>query len=99
MTTMEMNNQPTPTRVKPDNYLAFAIVSTILFFVPTGIIAIIKASKVDSLWIEGKYDEAEAMSAQARKFSRISLFVFIGIIALYVTIYFFVFLILIASGL
>ena len=51
------------------------------------------------MWIEGKYDEAEAMSAQARKFSRISLFVFLGIIALYVTIYFFVFLILIASGL
>ena len=97
---MEMNNiNNSQAPAKPANYLAFAIVSTILFFVPTGIVAIVKASQVDSLWAEGKYEEAWAMSAQARKFSRISLFVFLGIIALYVTIYFFVFLILIASGL
>ena len=97
---MEMNNiNNSQAPAKPANYLAFAIVSTILFFVPTGIVAIVKASQVDSLWAEGKYEEAWAMSAQARKFSRISLFVFLGIIALYVTIYFFVFLMFIASGL
>ena len=92
-----INNSQAP--AKPANYLAFAIVSTILFFVPTGIVAIVKASQVDSLWAEGKYEEAWAMSAQARKFSRISLFVFLGIIALYVTIDFFVFLMFVASGL
>lgn len=97
---MEMNNiNNSQAPAKPANYLAFAIVSTILFFVPTGIVAIVKASQVDSLWAEGKYEEAWAMSAQARKFSRISLFVFLGIIALYVTIDFFVFLMFVASGL
>ena len=38
------------TPVRPDNYLAFAIVSAILFFPPTGIVAIVKAAQVDSLY-------------------------------------------------
>lgn len=74
----------TPERPRPDNYLAFAIVMTILFFVPTGIVAIVKAAQVDSLYNQGRYEEAEAMSLAARKFSRISLWVGIGIIAFYI---------------
>lgn len=75
----------TPTR--PDNYLAFAIVSAIIFFPPTGIVAIVKAAQVDSLYDRGRYEEAEAMSLSARKFARISLFVGIGIIAFYILLY------------
>ena len=78
----------TPERPRPDNYLAFAIVMTILFFPPTGIVAIVKAAQVDSLYDQGRYDEAEAMSLAARKFSRISLWVGIGIIAFYIFLYF-----------
>jgi hypothetical protein len=78
----------TPERPRPDNYLAFAIVMTVLFFPPTGIVAIVKAAQVDSLYNQGRYDEAEAMSLAARKFSRISLWVGIGIIAFYIFLYF-----------
>ncbi len=87
----------TSERPRPDNYLAFAIVMTILFFVPTGIVAIVKAAQVDSLYNQGRYEEAEAMSLAARKFSRISLWVGIGIIALYVLLYFLYTIVLLAS--
>lgn len=79
------------TPVKPDNYLAFAIVSAILFFPPTGIVAIVKAAQVDSLYNQGKYEEAEAMSLAARKLARISMFVFIGIIIFYILFYVMIF--------
>jgi uncharacterized membrane protein YhaH (DUF805 family) len=82
---------------RPDNYLAFAIVMTILFFPPTGIVAIVKAAQVDSLYNQGRYEEAEAMSLAARKFSRISLWVGIGIIALYALLYFLYTIVLLAS--
>lgn len=85
---MEMNNINNPqTPAKPDNYLAFAIVSTILFFAPTGIVAIVKASQVDSLWAAGKYEEALAMSASAKKFSKISLFIGLGILGFFTLFY------------
>lgn len=85
---MEMNNFNNPqTPAKPDNYLAFAIVSTVLFFAPTGIVAIVKASQVDSLWSEGKYEEALAMSASAKKFSKISLFIGLGILGFFTLFY------------
>ncbi len=80
---MEYNQSP----ARPDNYLAFAIVSAILFFLPTGIVAIVKASQVDSLYNRGMYEEAEEMSRSARKFARISMFVGIGIIAFYILFY------------
>lgn len=89
---MEMNNiNNSQAPAKPANYLAFAIVSTILFFVPTGIVAIIKASQVDSLWAEGRYEEAWAMSASAKKFSMISLYIGLGIFALFILFYVFYF--------
>ena len=87
----------TPERPRPDNYLAFAIVMTVLFFPPTGIVAIVKAAQVDSLYNQGRYEEAEAMSLAARKFSRISLWVGIGIIALYALLYFLYTIVLLAS--
>lgn len=45
-----------PTR--PDSYLALAIISTILCCLPTGIVSIIYATKVNSLYEDGNYDEA-----------------------------------------
>ena len=43
---------------KPDNYLVFAILSTILCCLPLGIVSIVYAVKVDRLWDEQQYDEA-----------------------------------------
>ena len=38
---------------KPDNYLVWAILSTVFCCLPLGIVAIVKASKVDALWAQG----------------------------------------------
>lgn len=50
---------------KPDSNLVWAILSTILCCIPTGVYAIICASKVDGLWNQGFFDEAKRMSRQA----------------------------------
>lgn len=43
---------------KPDNYLVWAILSTIFCCLPLGIVSIVYASKVDRLWDEKDYDNA-----------------------------------------
>lgn len=44
--------------VKPDNFLFWAILSTILCCLPLGIVAMFYANKVDALWNAGQYAEA-----------------------------------------
>lgn len=46
-------------RRKPDNCLVWAILTTVLCCLPFGIVSIVYASKVDSEWALGHYDEAE----------------------------------------
>lgn len=57
---------------KPDNYLVWAILSTLLCCLPFGIVAIVKSSKVDSLWYAGNHAEAIQASNDAKKWSIIS---------------------------
>lgn len=57
---------------KPDNYLVWAILTTIFCFWPTGIVAIIKSTKVDSLWTSGQYAAAQEASDDAKKWSIIT---------------------------
>ncbi len=52
---------------KPDNYLVWAILSTLLCCLPFGIVAIVKSSKVDSLWYAGNHAEAIQASNDAKK--------------------------------
>ncbi len=60
------------TRQKPDNYLIWAILSTLLCCLPLGVVSIINASKVDSEWNAGRYDEAVAAAANAKKWAMFS---------------------------
>ncbi len=55
-----------PVGGKPDNFLVWSILATILCCLPFGIIAIVYSSKVNSLWYEGKYDEARKAASNAR---------------------------------
>ena len=55
-----------------------------------GIVAIIKAAKVDSLWNEGRYDEAEEVASSAKTWS----FIAMGagaVYAIFVFIFYFTF--------
>lgn len=54
---------------KPDNYLVWSILATVLCCVPFGIVAIISSSKVDGLWSSGQYDAARAASESAKKWT------------------------------
>lgn len=51
---------------KPANFLAWAILTTVFFFLPFGIVSIVKASKVDDLWYAGYCNEAQMAAHSAR---------------------------------
>lgn len=69
---------------KPDNYLVWAILTTLFCCLPFGIVAIVKSSKVDSLWYAGYYNEALQASNEAKKWSIISAVVGVSSIVLYI---------------
>ena len=54
---------------KPDNYLVWSILSTVFCCLPLGIVAIVKASKVDALWAQGLQEEAIEAANDAKKWS------------------------------
>jgi len=68
--------QGAPAGNKPDTYLVWSILSTILccslLSLPFGIISIVNAAKVDSEWNKGNYAEAQKASENAKKFAIIT---------------------------
>lgn len=56
----------------PDNYLAWAIIATLLCCWPFGIPAIVNAAKVDKLWMCGRQNEAIIAANNAKKWTTIS---------------------------
>jgi hypothetical protein len=74
-------------RTCPDSNLVWAILCTILCCLPLGIVAIIKASSVEKLWLQGRYEEAIKASNDAKKFSIIGAVVSAIGIVIYLLIY------------
>ena len=68
---MENNQQNTP-MIKPDSNLVWAILTTLICCLPFGVVAIVKACKVDGLWASGQYQEAVNASNEAKKWSIIA---------------------------
>lgn len=64
-----MNNL---TNHKPDNYLVWAILSTLLCCMPFGIVAIVKATQVDTFWAQGNQAEAIEAANAAKKWTIVS---------------------------
>jgi uncharacterized membrane protein len=64
-------DQIKPTR--PNSYLALAIISTILCCLPTGIVSIIYATKVNNLYEDGNYDDATQASKNAKTWGLVSI--------------------------
>ena len=58
----QYGNQPP---VKPSNNLVWAILTTICCCLPFGIVSIVYAAKVDSLYYSGHYEEANAAARKA----------------------------------
>lgn len=72
---------------EPDNYLVWAILVTVLCCLPFGIVSIVYATKVSGLWSQGRYPEAQAASANARKWAIIGAITGAIAIAIFTVIY------------
>ena len=55
---------------KPDNYLVWAILCTILCCLPLGIVSIVYAAKVDGLYSSGDFDGAQEAADNAKKYAK-----------------------------
>jgi Interferon-induced transmembrane protein len=53
----------------PNNNLVWAILTTIFCCLPLGIVAIVKAAQVNSLWAQGQHDAARKSADDAKKWS------------------------------
>lgn len=58
---------------RPNSYLALAIISTILCCLPFGIVSIIYATKVNTLYEDGNYDQATSASKNAKTWGIVSI--------------------------
>ncbi|MBQ5369986.1 MAG: CD225/dispanin family protein [Bacteroidaceae bacterium] len=56
----------------PDNYLVWSILSTVFCCWPIGIVAIIKSAKVNNLWTQGYYEQAQNTANEAKKWCIVS---------------------------
>jgi len=70
--------------IPPKTWLAESILVTILCCLPFGIVGIIKASNVSSLWQAGRFEEARAASASAKKWTLIGFFASLAVYPLYI---------------
>lgn len=68
-------SQPTTPNHKPcpDNYLVYAILTTLFCCLPFGIAGIVKAAQVSTKYQAGDYEGAVQASADAKKWSQIAL--------------------------
>ena len=72
----------------PATYLVWAILATLLCCMPFGIVSIVKASQVSSLYYQGNYAEACAASRAARNWAIASAVSSGAIVLVYVAILF-----------
>ncbi len=82
-----INNNPQtnqPRRYPPKNHLVEAILVTLFCCLPFGIVGIINAARVENAFYSGDEMEAERLSREALKWSKIGLFVGIGVYLLYI---------------
>jgi Interferon-induced transmembrane protein/GYF domain 2 len=79
---MPLSNQVA--QAPPKNWLIESILVTILCCLPLGIVGIIYASRVDTLWKNGQWDEAYKASQEAGKWVKMGLILGVIGIILYI---------------
>lgn len=78
------------TEVCPKTWLVESILVTVFCCLPLGIVGIVFASKVSSLFAQGNYDAALKASQDAKKWTKIGFIVGLVGIVLYLLLYGFV---------
>ncbi|MBN2729009.1 MAG: CD225/dispanin family protein [Bacteroidales bacterium] len=76
---MDNSNMPAP----PKTWLVESILATLFCCMPFGIVGIVYASKVESLYQNGLYDQAHKASEDAGKWTKISFWLGLIVIVLY----------------
>lgn len=82
---VNVHTYPAQLQYPPRSYLAFAVLVTIFCFWPTGIVALVNALRVNSLWKTQEHDKARKASRRARNWGLVSLA--IGIVVLVVVVF------------
>ena len=81
--TEQIQQQQPPAQLPPANYLAFAIITTILCCLPFGIISIIFAAQVNSKWAAGDFAGAQNSSRNAKTWAWVSFAIGISVLIIY----------------
>lgn len=68
----------------PDNNLVWGILATVFCCLPLGIVSIVKASQVNSLWAQGQHAAARQSAEDAKKFALWALIAGVVVAVLYV---------------
>ncbi|MBL4663561.1 MAG: CD225/dispanin family protein [Flavobacteriaceae bacterium] len=84
---MEFNTPPSGN--PPDNYLVWAILSTVCCCLPLGIVSIVKATKVRELWALGDLAGAQKAADDAKKWA-----IWSAVIAIVGMVLYFIFMII-----
>lgn len=75
-------------QLPPDNGMVWAILTTLFCCLPFGIVAIVKASNVNGLWMSGQYDAANQAAKSSKNWSIASACTALGIWVIYVILIF-----------
>ncbi len=81
---MDNNTNQPP---KPDNYLVWAILSTVFCCLATGIASIIYASKVNEAYAKGEYEEAIQASKNAKMWALVGAGISVAFWIVYLAIF------------
>lgn len=86
------------TNVCPKTWMAESILVTIFCCIPFGIVGIVNAANVSSLFASGNYEGAAKASANAKKWTKIGFIVGIVVMVIYILFYGFAFLSTLMNG-
>ncbi len=76
-----------PAAAKPNSHMFYALVATVVFFLPLGVVAVAKAAQVGSLWSIGQYAEAQRTADSAKRWANWSVAVAVGFWVLVLGLY------------
>lgn len=75
------------TNICPKTWMTESILVTLFCCLPFGIVGIINASKVSSLYTQGNYAALLQASINAKKWTKIGFFIGLAVIIMYLLIY------------
>ena len=94
-----MSYDPNSAPPKPNNNLAWSLVTLLACCMPLGIVSLVYSMKVDTLYFQGQYKEAQEKADLAKKWAIGGIITSLVGILLYFGFFFVYFLILVLLGL